>query len=121
MELINWILTYPFISLGIGFVLFVVVVFIHDVSQTKHTIIHNFPVVGHLRYFLEMIGPELRQYWVANDKEERPFDRTERRWIYATAKGQNSNFGFGTTELQYEPGYPIIKHGAFPYTEAKAN
>lgn len=120
MELINWILTYPFLSLGIGFLIFILLVFIHDVSQTKHTIIHNFPVVGHLRYFLEMIGPELRQYWVANDKEERPFDRTERRWIYATAKGQNSNFGFGTTELQYEPGYPIIKHRAFPFSESKA-
>lgn len=67
-----------------------------------------------------MIGPELRQYWVAHDKEERPFDRTERSWIYATAKGQNNNFGFGTTEIQYEPGYPIIKHKAFPYPEAKA-
>ncbi len=119
MELITLILTYPFISLGIGFSLLIVIVFIHDVSQTKHTIIHNFPVVGHLRYFLEMIGPELRQYWVANDKEERPFDRTERRWIYATAKGQNSNFGFGTTELLYEPGYPIIKHRAFPFPESK--
>lgn len=120
MEIINWILTYPFFSLGIGFCIFILLVFIRDISQTKHTIIHNFPVVGHLRYFLEMIGPELRQYWVANDKEERPFDRTERRWIYATAKGQNSNFGFGTTELLYEPGYPIIKHRAFPFPESKA-
>ncbi|WCL49834.1 FMN-binding glutamate synthase family protein [Leptospira sp. GIMC2001] len=116
----NWILTYPFYTLGIGFLTFLVVIFIKDISQTHHTIKHNFPVVGHLRYFLEMIGPELRQYWVANDKEERPFDRTERRWIYATAKGQNSNFGFGTTEQQYEPGYPIIKHKAFPYPESRA-
>ena len=121
MEIINWILTYPFFSFGIGFCIFIFLVFIRDISQTKHTIIHNFPVVGHLRYFLEMIGPELRQYWVANDKEERPFDRTERRWIYATAKGQNSNFGFGTTELLYEPGYPIIKHRAFPFPESKTH
>lgn len=91
-----------------------------DITQKKHTIQRNFPIVGRLRYFLEMIGPELRQYWVANDKEERPFDRTERSWIYATAKGQNNNFGFGTTEIQYEPGYPIIKHKAFPFPESKA-
>jgi glutamate synthase domain-containing protein 2 len=118
--ILSWILNQPFYSILILILFYLVILFILDISQTKHTIIHNFPVVGHLRYFLEMIGPELRQYWVANDKEEKPFDRTERRWIYATAKGQNSNFGFGTTEQQYEPGYPIIKHKAFPFPEHKA-
>jgi glutamate synthase domain-containing protein 2 len=118
---IDWIGSHPFSFLGLAVLSFLLIVFLRDVTQTRHTIKHNFPVVGHLRYFLEMIGPELRQYWVANDKEEKPFDRTERRWIYATAKGQNSNFGFGTTELIYEPGYPIIKHKSFPYPEAKAH
>ena len=74
----------------------------------------NFPVVGHLRYLLEKIGPELRQYWVANDKEEMPFTRAERTWIYATSKKQNNNFGFGSSELMYETGYPVLKHSAFP-------
>ncbi|MFN7132348.1 MAG: glutamate synthase-related protein, partial [Myxococcales bacterium] len=91
-----------------------------DVLQSRHTIRHNFPVVGRLRYVLEKIGPELRQYWVANDKEEMPFNRSERRWIYATAKGENNTFGFGTTELLYETGYPIIKHAAFPFPETRA-
>lgn len=119
-NLLTWIYLEPILACAFGFIIFIIILFVLDISQTKHTIIHNFPVVGHLRYFLEMIGPELRQYWVANDKEEKPFDRTERRWIYATAKGQNSNFGFGTTEQQYEPGYPIIKHKAFPFPEQKA-
>ena len=119
-NLLTWIYQEPILACAFGFIIFIIILFVLDISQTKHTIIHNFPVVGHLRYFLEMIGPELRQYWVANDKEEKPFDRTERRWIYATAKGQNSNFGFGTTEQQYEPGYPIIKHKAFPFPEQKA-
>ena len=74
----------------------------------------NFPVVGHLRYLMEKIGPELRQYWVANDKEEMPFTRAERTWIYATSKKQNNNFGFGSSELMYETGYPVLKHSAFP-------
>ena len=93
---------------------------LHDVfMQKKHTILHNFPVVGHIRYLLELIGPEMRQYWVANDKEEMPFNRDERSWIYASSKGQNNNFGFGSTEQQYSIGYPIIKHAAFPYPEHK--
>ena len=65
-----------------------------------------------------MIGPELRQYFVAHDKEERPFNRDERRWVYASSKGQNSNFGFGTNEQIYSLGYPIIKHATFPITKA---
>ncbi|TGK10650.1 FMN-binding glutamate synthase family protein [Leptospira selangorensis] len=100
--------------------LFLFCVFIHDIFQKKHTIKHNFPVVGHIRYLFEKIGPELRQYWVANDKEEMPFNRAERSWVYATAKMQNNNFGFGTTELLYDAGYPIIKHSAFPFSDSKA-
>ena len=88
--------------------------------QKTHAIRHNFPVVGRLRYLLEMIGPERRQYWVANDKEEAPFNREERRWVYASAKGTNKNFGFGTTSQLYETGYPMIKHAVFPFPEADA-
>ena len=71
-----------------GWVLiFLVLVAIKDIFFNKeHIIKHNFPVVGHLRYFLESIGPELRQYIVASDREELPFNRNERGWIYASAK-----------------------------------
>ena len=106
MEIINLII----LIIG-GFML---LVFIHDMVQKKHAILRNFPVVGHLRYLLEKIGPELRQYWVANDKEEMPFTRAERSWVYATSKKQNNNFGFGSSELMYDTGYPILKHSAFP-------
>jgi glutamate synthase (ferredoxin) len=95
----------------------VVLVAIRDIMQTKRTIQHNFPVVGHFRYWLESIGPELRQYWVADDREETPFNRSERSWVYASAKNQNNNTGFGTTEIIYEVGYPIIKHAVFPFPE----
>jgi glutamate synthase domain-containing protein 2 len=100
----------------------IIVIAIYDVFiQRKHAVLHNYPVIGHMRYFLEMIGPELRQYWVAHDKEEMPFDRTERSWIYSTAKGANNYFGFGSTELHYGIGYPIIKNAAFPFPENKAS
>ena len=106
MEFYNYI----FISVA-GLLL---IIFLHDVFQRKHSILRIFPVVGHLRYLLEKIGPELRQYWVANDKEEMPFTRSERSWVYATSKKQNNNFGFGSSELMYETGYPVLKHSAFP-------
>ncbi|MEC9072751.1 MAG: hypothetical protein VX938_10245, partial [Myxococcota bacterium] len=51
-------------SVGVAFAVGVVVIFIHDVVQRKHAILRNFPVIGHFRYLLELIGPELRQYWV---------------------------------------------------------
>ncbi len=53
----------------------------HDLLQRKHAILRNFPVVGHARFWLESIGPELRQYIVAGNDEERPFSRDQRRWV----------------------------------------
>lgn len=120
MDIVQWIQAHPVKSIFIALGIFFLLVAIRDITQKKRTIQHNFPIVGHLRYMLEVIGPELRQYWVANDKEEMPFNRAERRWVYATAKGQNSHFGFGTTEQLYEAGYPIIKHAVFPFPESKA-
>src|SRR5215469_6915313 len=109
-----------FLWIVAGIVLFFALVALHDVLQRHHAVVHNYPVIGHLRYFLEFIGPELRQYWVADDKEELPFNRSERSWIYATSKGQNNFFGFGTEEQQYSVGYPIIKNATFPFPENKA-
>ena len=78
-----------------------------DLLQREHTLLRNFPVLGHARYLLESIGPELRQYLVAGNNEERPFTRDQRRWVYASAKGENNYFGFGTdNDLEYTAGYP---------------
>ncbi|MGZ8751202.1 MAG: hypothetical protein ACXWYP_10040, partial [Pseudonocardia sp.] len=63
-----------------------------DLLQREHTVLRNFPVLGHARYLLEAIGPELRQYLVAGNNEERPFTRDQRRWVYASAKKQNNYF-----------------------------
>ena len=73
-----------------------ILVAIYDVVQTKHAILRNFPILGHFRYLLETIGPELRQYIVTSNNEERPFSRDERTWVYASSKKQNNYFGFGT-------------------------
>ena len=111
---------HPLLASVLAFVAFCVIVSLYDITQKHHTILHNFPVVGHLRYFLEMVGPEMRQYWVANDKEEMPFNRDERSWIYASAKGENNTFGFGSTEQMYGIGYPIVKQAAFPFPDYRA-
>ncbi len=92
------------------------IVAIRDVFfNKKHTILHNFPVVGHLRYWLEGIGPELRQYIVANNREELPFNRIERSWIYASAKNENNYEGFGTDRDIYKANYIFINNAMLPY------
>ena len=96
-------------------VVFLSIVAIHDVVQTKHAILRNFPIIGHLRYLIEKIGPELRQYVVANNDEELPFSRDSRRFIYASAKNQNAYFGFGTDNDLNEPGYVLFRHSPFPH------
>jgi len=87
---------------------------VYDLIQRKHAILRNFPIVGHFRYWLEAVGPELRQYIVTSNNEERPFSRDQRRWVYSSAKKQNNYFGFGTDEqIELIPNYIIIKHAAF--------
>lgn len=86
-----------------------------DLLQRHHALLRNFPVVGHLRYLLEAVGPELRQYIVTDNDSERPFSRDQRRWVYTSSKSRDRYFGFGTdNDLERVHNYPIIKHSAFP-------
>ncbi|MFT6146909.1 MAG: glutamate synthase domain-containing protein 2 [Myxococcota bacterium] len=106
-----------FLTAGVvAIVVFVSIVALHDITQKKHTILRNFPVVGRMRYLLERFGPEMRQYFVAMNDEELPFSRDERTWVYASAKGQNSLAGFGTdNDVEGSPNYVILRHATFPY------
>ncbi|MBO6607456.1 FMN-binding glutamate synthase family protein [Psychroserpens sp.] len=88
---------------------------IRDVLQKKHTISHNFPVIGHIRYMLESIGPELRQYLVANNREELPFNRIERSWVYASSKSQNNYEGFGTDRDIFAHQHIFVNNAMFPF------
>ena len=90
----------------------------HDLMQRRHAILRNFPVLGHARFWLEAVGPELRQYIVAGNDEERPFSRDQRRWVYASAKLQNNYFGFGTdNDLEHGAGNVIVHHRTFGRAE----
>jgi glutamate synthase (ferredoxin) len=96
-----------------GILAFLGLVALYDLTQRRSSILRNFPVIGHLRYWLIEIGPELRQYIVAHNREEAPFNRLERDWIYHSADRKNNYFGFGTDDQVYGIGYPIIKHAVF--------
>jgi len=69
---------------GVGVVLAVVLAY--DLLQRSHALLRNFPLIGHLRYLLEAVGPELRQYIVTDNDEERPFSRDQRRWVYSSTR-----------------------------------
>src|SRR5688572_17112998 len=87
----------------------------HDLRQRRHAILRNFPVVGHFRYWLEAIGPELRQYIVTSNDEERPFSRDQRRWVYASSKREINTFGFGSdNEMEQVDSLIVFKHSPFP-------
>ncbi|NND61930.1 MAG: FMN-binding glutamate synthase family protein [Flavobacteriaceae bacterium] len=88
---------------------------IRDILQKKHTLNHNYPIVGHLRYFFESIGPEMRQYFVANNREELPFNRIERGWVYASAKKENNYEGFGTDRDIYAHHHIFINNAMIPF------
>ena len=108
------------VLIAVGVVLTVVA--IYDLAQRRHAILRVFPLVGHLRFVLESIGPELRQYIVTSNNEEKPFNRDERRWIYSGAKDEDTYFGFGTdNDLEHSPGYVIVRHSAFPIAAPSAS
>lgn len=88
--------------------------FLYDALQTKHTIRRNFPVLGLARYFLELIGPELRQYLFHDEKSDRPIPRYIRTWVYAHCKKELATVAFGTLRDIDEPGTLLMRHSAFP-------
>jgi len=91
--------------------------FIQDITQKKHTVLRNYPVIGRLRFFLEELGEYFRQYFFAGDREEMPFNRATRAWIYKVAKNEGGIIGFGSTNDLREPGSIIFVNHPFPVLE----
>lgn len=87
---------------------------IHDVLQTKHAILRNFPVLGRLRFLLESIRPEIQQYFIERNYDGKPFDRDTRSLVYARAKGADSHKAFGTERDVNELGYEFLLHSTAP-------
>ncbi len=111
------------LSYGLGTIIAIVligglvVLIIHDVTQKKHTVLRNFPVIGRLRFFFEDLGEYFRQYFFAGDRDEMPFNRATRGFIYRLAKGEGSIIGFGSTNDLREPGSIIFVNHPFPVLE----
>ena len=106
-------------ALGI-LVLLVVVLFIIDKSQTTHAIRHNFPVIGRFRYFFEDLGEFFRQYFFAMDREELPFNRAERSWVYRAAKNIDNTIAFGSTRDLRPTGTVLFVNCPFPTLDQDA-
>ncbi len=95
-------------------VIAIVVMYIVDITQTSHAIRRNYPVVGRFRYLFETLGEFFRQYFFAQDREELPFNRAERSWVYRSAKNIDSTVAFGSTRSLSPPGTVIFSNTAFP-------
>jgi len=87
-----------------------------DRLQTRHSVLRNYPIVGHLRYLFESIRPEIRQYLIEGDQDEQPFSREARTLVYQRAKGVEDSKPFGTTEKVYDSGYAWLTHSVSPAT-----
>jgi glutamate synthase domain-containing protein 2 len=103
--------------LGAG-ILFAMVLYVIDITQTSSAIRRNYPVVGRFRYFFEELGEFFRQYFFAMDREEMPFNRAERSWAYRAAKGVDSTVAFGSTRDLSKPGTTIFVNCPWPLLDA---
>ncbi len=95
-------------------ILWAIVAYILDVTQTRHAIRRNYPVIGRFRYFFEHLGEFFRQYFFAMDREELPFNRAQRSWVYRAAKDLNNTVAFGSTRDLRKPGSVVFVNCAFP-------
>ncbi len=103
--------------LGVA-VVAVVVMYVVDVRQTQHAVRRNYPVIGRFRYLFEHLGEFFRQYFFAMDREEMPFNRAERSWVYRAAKGEDTTVAFGSTRDLKPPGTVMFVNCPYPTLEA---
>ncbi len=103
----------------LAIVLFVTLVFwyVKDITQKKHTVLRNYPIIGRLRYFFEQMGEYFRQYFFTGERDEMPFNRSTRGWVYRLAKNEGGIIGFGSTYNLHEPGSLVFVNAPFPVIE----
>jgi len=107
--------------LGIGIMVFLAVTFyIIDITQTTHTIRRNYPLIGRFRYLFEKLGEFFRQYFFAQDREELPFNRAQRSWVYRAAKNLDNTQAFGSTRENNKEGHILFVNAGFPVLDEEA-
>lgn len=114
------IIQYAFVLSVLAALIVVAVMYIVDVNQNTHTIRRNYPVIGRFRYWFEHLGEFFRQYFFAMDREEMPFNRAERSWVYRAAKNVDANIAFGSTRDLTPTGTVMFLNAAFPTLEKDA-
>lgn len=91
----------PIILTGIG---------VYDVYQKKHSVLYNYPIVGHFRYLIESVGPEIRQYIIESDHQENPFSRNQRSLVYQRSKNVSDVRSFGANLNMKADNYEWVNH-----------
>ncbi len=120
LSLLTWLEVFFIVVVGLG--LFgLLAIYIADITQTTHAIRRNYPIIGRFRYFFEHLGEFFRQYFFALDREEMPFNRSERSWVYRAAKDVDNNVGFGSTLNIHQHGTLLFLNSAFPIQEEDAS
>ncbi|PRC93616.1 FMN-binding glutamate synthase family protein [Solimicrobium silvestre] len=104
-ESISWLLVISAALICIG---------VHDIIQTKSSILRNYPILAHFRFLFELIRPEIRQYFLEEDTSPNPFSRNQRSIVYQRAKQQLDKRPFGTQLDVYQAGYEWIGHSITP-------
>jgi glutamate synthase domain-containing protein 2 len=87
---------------------------VYDVMQDKRSVLRNYPIIGHIRYMLEFVRPEIRQYFIESDTEAAPFSRSQRSLVYQRAKGEPDKQPFGTQLNVHAEGYEWMNHSVAP-------
>ncbi len=105
------------VLLALAFSLLIVYFYLKDITQKKHAILRNYPLIGRLRYFFEQLGEYFRQYFFLGDRDERPFDRSTRSWVYRMAKNEGGVLGFGSTYNLHDSGALIFVNAPFAVLE----
>jgi len=105
----SWWMVLPSVIFGI-----LALMGVYDLIQAKHSILRNYPVLGHMRFFFEGIRPEIRQYLIESDQDEEPFSRDDRSLVYQRAKGVEDARPFGTRMRVYDAGYSWVTHSVQP-------
>ncbi|RTK92676.1 MAG: FMN-binding glutamate synthase family protein [Rickettsiales bacterium] len=124
LSLLLFCVLYPFwpdVIYGLFILIPYIIIGLYDIFSTKHTILRNYPVIGHFRYIFELIRPEIQQYFVENDMNGTPYSRETRSLIYQTAKGVSDTIPFGTKNDITSVGYQFSYHSLAPKTVLNEN
>lgn len=115
-SILDWMTTFFMFVVGLA-ALGIVALFIIDRSQTEDAVRRNYPVIGRMRHILSELGEFFRQYFFAMDREEMPFNRAQREWVYEASDGQSTNVAFGSTRNLEPVGTPIFVNCPWPVLE----